>query len=50
MFEVHLAVEELLGGPVSRSTVKNYLANGAADRKTKLFMRVSRGTYQLRRS
>jgi hypothetical protein len=47
MFEIHLAVEELLGEPVSRSTVKNYLASGSTDRKTKLFERVCRGCYRL---
>jgi hypothetical protein len=43
IFEVHASVEDLLGEPVSRSSVKNYLASGATDRKTKLFERVSRG-------
>lgn len=31
--EVQLAVEESLGEPVSRSSVKNFLASGATDRK-----------------
>jgi hypothetical protein len=47
MYEVHLAVEELLGEPVPRSSVKNYLASGATTRKTKLFERVGRGRYRL---
>ena len=29
MIEIHVAVEELLGEPVSRSSVKNYLARGS---------------------
>jgi len=45
--DVHAAVEELLGEPVSRSSVKNYLAAGADHRKTRLFERVSRGRYRL---
>ena len=48
MMDIHLAVEDLLGEPVSRSSVKNYLANGATSRKTRLFERVSRGCYRLR--
>jgi hypothetical protein len=49
MYEVHLAVEELLGESVSRSSVKNYLAAGTDRRKTRLFERVSRGRYRLLR-
>jgi hypothetical protein len=49
MMDVHAAVEELLGEPVSRSSVKNYLASGTDRRKTRLFERVSRGCYRLRR-
>jgi hypothetical protein len=45
--EVHQRVEELLGGSVSRSSVKNYLAQGCLRRKP-LFERVSRGRYRLR--
>jgi hypothetical protein len=33
MIEIHEAVEELLGEPVSRSSVKNYLAKGCESRK-----------------
>ncbi len=50
MFEIHLAVEELLGEPVSRSSVKNYLANGTDRRKTQLFERVGRGRYRFIRT
>src|SRR5439155_10584517 len=44
--EVHERVEELLGGSVSRSSVKNYLAQGCLRRKP-LFERVSPGRYRL---
>jgi hypothetical protein len=47
MIEIHAAVEDLLDEPVSRSTVKNYLARGCDRRKTPLFERVSRGSYRL---
>jgi hypothetical protein len=47
MVEIHEAVEELLGEPVSRSSVKNYLAKGCSSRKTQLFERVGRGRYRL---
>jgi hypothetical protein len=47
MMEIHRAVEGLLGEPVSRSSVKNYLAAGTDRRKTQLFERVSRGRYRL---
>jgi len=40
--EIRRAVEARLG-PVSRSSVKNYLANGATDRKTKVLERARRG-------
>ena len=33
MVEIHAAVEELLGKPVSRSSVKNYLTKGAQRRR-----------------
>jgi hypothetical protein len=46
--EIHLAVESVLGGPVSRSSVKNYLARGC-DRPRAVFERVGRGRYRLRR-
>jgi hypothetical protein len=47
MMDIHAAVEDLLGEPVSRSSVKNYLARGCNVRKTPLFERVSRGQYRL---
>ncbi len=50
MVEVHRAVEELLGAPVSRSSVKNYLADGAKrPRPQRRIERVSRGRYRLMR-
>jgi hypothetical protein len=49
VIEIHAAVEDLLGEPVSRSSVKNYLARGCDRRKTLLFERVSRGRYCLLR-
>jgi predicted mannosyl-3-phosphoglycerate phosphatase (HAD superfamily) len=47
MIEVHQAVEELLGEPVPRSSVKNYLASGAGRHNTPVFERVSYGRYRL---
>jgi hypothetical protein len=44
--DIHLAVEELLGEAVQRSTVKNCLARGAEASKGQ-FRRVSRGRYRL---
>jgi hypothetical protein len=46
MIDVHAAVEDLLGEPVAHSSVKNYLARGSNQRKTRLFERVSRGRYR----
>jgi hypothetical protein len=46
MGEVHAAVEELLGQPVSRSSVKNCLARGT-QRRNRRIERVSRGRYRL---
>jgi hypothetical protein len=46
MIEVHEAVEELLGEPVSRSSVKNYLASNS-QRPRRRIERVSRGHYRL---
>jgi hypothetical protein len=48
MVEIHAAVEELLGEPVSRSSVKNYLTRGA-QRRRPVLERVGRGRYQLLR-
>jgi hypothetical protein len=45
MIEIHAAVEELLGEPVSRSTVKNYLVRGS-QRPRRRIERVSRGRYR----
>jgi len=44
--EVHERVERLLSDDVSRSSVKNYLAQGCL-RQQPLFERVSRGRYRL---
>jgi hypothetical protein len=44
--EIHAAVEDLLGEPVSRSTVKNYLARGCR-RRPPVVERVGRGRYRL---
>jgi len=46
MSEIHAAVEDLLGTPVSRSSVKNYLARGCWRRRPVL-ERVSHGRYRL---
>jgi hypothetical protein len=46
MIEIHAAVEDLLGEPVSRSSVKNYLARGCR-RRLPVFERVGRGRYRL---
>lgn len=46
MVEVHAAVEEQLGEPVSRSSVKNYLAKGA-QRRRPVLERAGRGRYRL---
>lgn len=43
MTEIHLAVEEHLGEPVSRSLVKNYLYSGTEGRKTRLFEQSAAG-------
>jgi hypothetical protein len=43
IMDIHAAVEDLLGEPVSRSWVKNYLTRGCDRRKTPLFERISRG-------
>jgi hypothetical protein len=45
--EIHMRVSQLLGGSVSRSSVKSYLARDG-ERRTPLFERVSRGHYALR--
>ena len=46
MIEVHAAVEDLIGEPVSRSSVKNYLAMGCRRRKPVL-ERCGHGRYRL---
>lgn len=46
MIEVHAAVEDLLGEPVSRSSAKNSLARGCRRRRP-VFERVGRGRYRL---
>lgn len=46
VMEVQLGVEQLLGGPVARSSVKNYLKRGS-ERRHPLFERVGRGRYRL---
>jgi hypothetical protein len=46
MVEIHAAVEDLLDEPVSRSSVKNYLARGS-QRKRRRIERVGRGRYRL---
>lgn len=46
MIEIHAAVEDLLGGAVSRSSVKNYLAKGCRRRRP-LVERVGHGRYRL---
>jgi hypothetical protein len=45
--DVHRAVEELLDGPVARSSVKNALVKGCSRRQPR-FERVGRGRYRLR--
>lgn len=44
--EVYQAVEELLEGPLARSSVKNALVRGCSGRRP-LFERVGRGRYRL---
>lgn len=44
--DIHAAVEALCGQPVSRSSVKNCVAKGAAGRSAR-FERVARGRYRL---
>ena len=44
--DIHKSVEYLLGGPVSRSSVKNYLRRGC-ERRAPLFERVSHGRYRV---
>ena len=44
--EVHVAVERLVGGPVSRSSVKNYLSRGCVRRHSPI-ERVGHGRYRL---
>jgi hypothetical protein len=46
MVEVHAAVEDLLSEPVSRSSVKNYLASNS-QRPRRRIERVSRGRYRI---
>jgi hypothetical protein len=46
MIEIHRAVEDLLGEPVARSSVKNYLAKDCRRREPR-FERVTRGRYRL---
>jgi hypothetical protein len=48
MMDIHAAVEDLLGEPVSSSSVKNYLTRGCK-RPIPLFERVTRGRYRGRR-
>jgi hypothetical protein len=45
--EIHRAVEELLGMPVCRSSVKQFLSVEAAHR-TPRFERVAHGRYEMR--
>jgi hypothetical protein len=42
--DIHLAVEELLGGPVAKSSVKSILASDTLPG----LRRVDRGSYQVR--
>jgi hypothetical protein len=44
--EIHNAVEPILGSPVSRSSVKNYLARGC-QRRRPVLERISHGRYRL---
>jgi hypothetical protein len=44
MIEIHTAVEELLAGSISRSSVKNFLAKGC-QRRTPVFERTGHGRY-----
>jgi hypothetical protein len=46
MIEIHAAVEDLRGEPVSQSSVKNYLARGCR-RSSPVVERVSQGGYRL---
>ena len=46
--DIHLAVEALLGEPVSSSSVKNCLASNAIGERHR-FERVGRGWYRLAR-
>jgi hypothetical protein len=48
MRDKHAAVESLRGEPVSRSSIKNWLASNAAG-MPRLFARVGRGRYRLSR-
>lgn len=45
MIEIHAAVEDRLGEPVSRSSVKNYLAKGC-QRRRPVLERTGRGRYR----
>lgn len=46
MRDIHLEVERLLGQPVGRSAIKNWLANNARGHSPKL-VRLERGRYRL---
>jgi hypothetical protein len=46
VIEIHAAAEDLLGGALSRSSVKNYLARGC-QRRRPVIERLARGLYRL---
>jgi hypothetical protein len=46
LVEMHTSVEQLLGSPVARSSIKNCLARGSTG-SSPLFKRVTRGRYSL---
>lgn len=46
MKDIHAGAERVLGRPVSRSTVKNWLARHTGREKA-LFVRLGRGRYRL---
>jgi len=46
MCEIHAAAEQLIGEAVSRSTVKNCLANNCKGPRAR-FVRLERGRYRL---
>jgi hypothetical protein len=46
MRDIHVEVERLVGRPVTRSAIKNWLAGHTGGKKP-LFVRIARGRYAL---